>query len=247
MNLVIPVYAAAIMAAEAVTVRGGVVLGTLCHAVLVLALLNHYVWLGHAPRRQALLVLVLAPLLRILSVTMPIKQLPPIYWFVLIGLPLLLSAAWTVRLLGVPWSGLGLRLRSWPWQCLVACSGIPLGAVGFMVGHPRALIPAMDWRDLVVGAIILTIFVGFTEELIFRGLLQQVMIDVFGPAGLLWSTVIYASLYISSLSWSYVVFIGLVSLFFGWCVQRTGSLWGVIAAHSGLAVGMACVWPFLLH
>jgi uncharacterized protein len=246
MNLVIPVYVAAIMAAEAVTVRGGVVLGTLCHAVIVLALLNHYVWLGHAPGRHALPVLVLAPLLRILSVTMPTKHLQPIYWFVLIGLPLLLSAAWTARLLGVPWSGLGLRLHSWPWQCLVACSGIPLGAVGFMVGPPRTLIAALDWRDLVVGAIILTIFVGFTEELIFRGLLQQVMIDVFGPAGLLWSTVIYTSLYVSSLSWSYVLFIGLVSLFFGWCVQRTGSLWGVTAAHSGLAVGMA-VWPFLLQ
>jgi membrane protease YdiL (CAAX protease family) len=116
-----------------------------------------------------------------------------------------------------------------------------------MVGHPTALIPALDWRDLVVGAIILTIFVGFTEELIFRGLLQQVMIDVFGPPGLLWSTGIYASLYISSRSVTYVLFIGLVSLFFGWCVQRTGSLWGVVAAHSGLAVGMACVWPFVLH
>jgi membrane protease YdiL (CAAX protease family) len=247
MNLVIPVYAAAIMAAEAVTARGGVVLGTLCHAIIVLALLNHYVWLGHAPRRQALLVLVLVPLLRILSVTMPIKQIQPIYWFVLIGLPLLLSAVHIVRLLGVPWSGLGLRLRSWLWQCLVACSSIPLGAVGFMVGHPRALIPALDWRDLVVGAVILTIFVGFTEELIFRGLLQQAMIDVFGPPGLLWSTVIYASLYVSSFSVAYVLFIGLVSLFFGWCVQRTGSLWGVTAAHSGLAVGMACMWPFLLH
>jgi membrane protease YdiL (CAAX protease family) len=247
MNLVIPVYAAAIMAAEAVTARAGVVLGTLCQAVIVLALLNHYVWLGHTPRRQALPVLVLVPLLRILSVTMPIKQIQPIYSFVLIGVPLLLSAAWTVRLLDVPWSGLGLRLRSWPWQCLVACSGIPLGALGFMVGHPTALIPALDWRDLVVGAIILTSFVGFTEELIFRGLLQQVMIDVFGPPGLLWSTVIYASLYVNSFSVSYVLFIGLVSLFFGWCVQRTGSLWGVAAAHSGLAVGMACVWPFLLH
>jgi membrane protease YdiL (CAAX protease family) len=247
MNLVIPVYAAAIMAAEAVTVRGGVVLGTLCHAVIVLALLNHYVWLGPAPRRHALLVLVLAPLLRILSVTLSIKQIPPIYWLVLTGGPLLLSAAWTARLLGVPWSGLGLRLRSWPWQCFVACSGIPLGAVGFMLGHPRALIPALDWRDLVVGAIILTLFVGFTEELIFRGLLQQVMIDVFGPAGLLWSTVIYTSLYVNSLSVSYFLFVGLVSLFFAWCVQRTGSLWGVTAAHSALAVGMACVWPFLLH
>jgi membrane protease YdiL (CAAX protease family) len=247
MSLVIPVYAAAIMAAQAVTAFGGVVLGTLCHAVIVLALLNHYVWLGHAPGRQALPVLVLAPLLRILSVAMPIKQLQPIYWFVLIGLPLLLSAAWTVRLLGVPWSGLGLRLRSWPRQCLVACSGLPLGAVGFMVGHPTALIPALDWRDLVVGAVILTIFVGFTMELIFRGLLQRVVTDVFGPAGLLWSTAIYTSLYINSLSWSYVLFIGLVSLFFGWWVQRTGSLWGVAAAHSGLVVGMACVWPFVLH
>jgi membrane protease YdiL (CAAX protease family) len=39
-------------------------------------------------------------------------------------------------------------------------------------------------------------------------------------------------MYMGSLSLSYVLFIGLVGLFFSWCVKRTGSIWGVVLAHS---------------
>jgi hypothetical protein len=40
------------------------------------------------------------------SSEVPSKQVQPIYWFVLIGLPLLLSAVWMVQLLGVPHRGI---------------------------------------------------------------------------------------------------------------------------------------------
>jgi membrane protease YdiL (CAAX protease family) len=36
------------------------------------------------------------------------------------------------------------------------------------------------------------------------------------------------------------------AIFFGWIVEVTGSLYGVIAAHALIAIGMFVVWPTLL-
>ena len=89
------------------------------------------------------------------------------------------------------------------------------------------------------------VFTGFVEEIIFRGMLQQVANEILGGAGVLCSSILFAIMYTGSLSLSYMLFIGLVGLFFGWCVNRTGSIWGVILAHSILNIGMILVWPFL--
>jgi membrane protease YdiL (CAAX protease family) len=101
-----------------------------------------------------------------------------------------------------------------------------------------------DGPHLLVGAVILTVFAASTEEVLFRGLLQHVVTDICPRSGVLWSAFLFASMYIGSLSVGYVLFMGLVGLFFGWCVRQTGSLWGVILAHGGLIVGLVCVWPF---
>jgi uncharacterized protein len=84
---------------------------------------------------------------------------------------------------------------------------------------------------VLVDALILLLFVGFTEELLFRGVLQQVAVDVFGRAGLVWSSALCACMSLGSLAPSYVLFMLLVGLFFAWCVERTGALWGVAVAH----------------
>ena len=109
----------------------------------------------------------------------------------------------------------------------------------------QPLIARFDGPYLAAAATTLGVCVGLAAELVFRGLLQHVASPLFGRLGLLWSAAAFASMYTGSLSPSYVAFMGVVGLFFGWCVQRTGSLWGVVLAHGGLIVGMTCVWPFV--
>ena len=97
----VPAYVAAIAGAEFVVARVGVVPGLICHALILLALLDHYAWQRSAPYRRALPVLALAPLLRILSLAMPIGAVPRLYWYVLVGLPLLAGVMLAGRLLDV--------------------------------------------------------------------------------------------------------------------------------------------------
>jgi uncharacterized protein len=241
--IVVLLYTVAIIGAEVVAVVGGVAAGTVCDAVLLGILWTHYVLASRGAARsltpshplpRALPALALLPLLRILSVTMPVRVLPQISWYALIGVPLLLGVVITARVLDLSASGLVLRVQGWwPWQPLIALSGLPLAVIALALMQPEPLIARTDVGvgPVLVSALILLIFVGCTEELVFRGVLQHVAVDVFGRAGLVWSSALFAFMYLGSLSPSYVLFMLLVGLFFAWCVDRTGSLWGVAAAH----------------
>jgi len=244
-GVIIPIYILAIAVAEAIGVFVMPLAGTLCQAILIPALLAHYVAAEGAPHRRILPALALVPLLRILSLITPIKFVPPIYWYVLIGVPLLVAIVQTARLLELTPAQLGLHLRSWRLQLAIALGGTPLGLLAFLIlQQGPAPAASFDGPAIVIGAAILIVFTGFVEELLFRGLLQHVAGEVFGSAGFLISSLLFAIVYLGSLSGLYIVFAALTGLAFGWCVRRTGSIWGVVGAHSMISVGVAYVWPY---
>lgn len=238
-------YLGAIAGAEVLVARGDVGVGIACDAVLIVALLNHYVWLGARPQRRVLVALALLPLLRLLSVTMTVPEAPYFDRYLLTGLPLLAAACLTARALGLTPGDLGLRLKRWPAQVAITLTGVPLSLAAYVLVHPQPLIARFDGPHLAAAAATLGVCVALVEELVFRGLLQHVASPLFGRLGLLFSAAAFVSMYTGSSSPSYAAFMGVVGLFFGWCVQRTGSLWGVVLAHGGLIVGMTCVWPFI--
>jgi membrane protease YdiL (CAAX protease family) len=242
--IIIPVYVALIIGVELMGAFVAIVPGTIGQALLILTLLGHSVLQEKASYRRALPVLSLIPLLRLLSLTMPIKQVPQIYWYVLIGVPLLLAVFLTVRFLEIPWTTFGLRPFTWPPQIMIGLHGFPLSLIAYLLVQPKPLV-ANDQFELIIAAVILVIFSGFTEEIIFRGLVQEITSEIFGNSGIFYSSLLFAVVYIGSLSLQYLLFIGLVGLFLGWCVKRTGSIWGVVMAHSLLNIGMLLLWPIL--
>lgn len=239
---IVTIYVVLIACAELIGVSIGMIPSVLCHALLIPVLLGHYVT-SQAPYRRVLPVLALAPLMRLFGVTILTRQVPQIYWYAIIGLPLLVAAAMTARLIEYSWSRFQLRATAWLPQLLIASSGLPLGFAAFLLLRPQPLDGISNWRALLIGSAILLIFTGFTEEIIFRGLLHHVASDLFGRMGLFLSSALFAIMYIGSLVPAYVLFAGMVGLFFGWCVDRTRSLWGVALAHGLLNIGLMLVWP----
>jgi membrane protease YdiL (CAAX protease family) len=244
-TLVLILYLGAIVFAETVGVLGGAAAGALCSAIVLVILLSHYVLMEQAPYRRVLPVLALIPLLRLLSFTMPTRHVALIYWFAMVGVPLLIAAFLTARLLGLSRASLGLSKGSWPPQALITLSGLPLSFAAFLLLRPEPLVARLDWQQALIGALVLIIFAGFTEEVIFRGMLQSVVSETVGSAALFYSSLVFAVTYIGSQSWSFVFFMGLVGLFFGWCAKRTDSIWGVVLAHSTLVIGLLLVWPLV--
>jgi uncharacterized protein len=243
--IIVTLYIAIIAAAEGLGVAFGTFFSALCHAILIPILLSHYVLIGKAIYRRMLPALALISLLRILSLSLMVGRLPQIYLYALIGTPLLVAVMLTAQFLYLSRSRLGLTVRSWSQQIFIAFSGLPLSIIAYFIVQPTPIVVKLNWFDVIVGSIILLVFVGFTEEIIFRGILQSVANEIFGSAGIFYSSILFAIMYIGSLSLQYVLFIASIGLFFGWCVNRTRSCWGVVIAHSLINIGISFIWPLI--
>ncbi|MDQ3865330.1 MAG: CPBP family intramembrane metalloprotease [Actinomycetota bacterium] len=252
------VYLAGIVVAEISVAFFDLTAGVLLHALLVLMLLNHYLFArvslradpGSEGRRgepaDVLLVLPLVSLLRIVSVTVVLEEVPEIYQYAVAGTPVLLSAVAASR--SVRGASIARRLRSWSWrtQLPIAVSGVPLGYLGFVLARPESAFAHVTPANALLGAAILVVFTGFAEEIVFRGLLQDALTAVFGAGGLLASSALFAAAYLGAGPAGYVVFAACLGLAFAWLVRRTGSLLGVSIAHGLLNVGLILVWPSVI-
>ena len=239
-SIVVASYVAAIALAEATGVFVAATAGVVSHAILAFALLTHAHVAAQAPYRRLLPALALVPLLRILSLAMPIKFVPEIYWYALIGLPLLVGIGLAARAANLSREQIGLRLGAWPAHLLVAASGLPLGLAAAALLPPVAA-PSAGGVEIAAGVVMLAL-AGFAEELLFRGVLMRAVRDLLGRDDLLLSTFLFAVVYLGTRSVEYILFAALVGLFFGWCARKTGAIWGVALAHGLISVGVMYIW-----
>ena len=241
-------YLAAIVGAEALGLIAGVGVGGLSQALLVLVLLNHCILRERSTSRPLLLVLALIPLSRVLGLAVPMRYLPPIYWYAAAGVPLFIAVALVARALGIPVRSLAsmpkLAYAFGPPQMLFALSGLPLSLLAFAIGRPKP-IEIASGIELILAVIILLAMVGALEEITYRGMLQDRATELFGRQGLLYVNALFAAMHFGSLSWLYVPFIALVGLLYSWWVWRTGTVSGVALSHGLLSIGAIVLWPMV--
>lgn len=248
-NLMAPLMVGAIlalMAAEGVLSLWGAAAGGIFHAILLLGLVNAYAFLDDLPNHQAFLILALVPLMRILSLTVPIPLVPPVYWYAMAGAPMLLAIVlvnFSIRL-----DGSTLRYPASPLAELgMALTGIPISLSAYAILRPRPIVSATDAIGLFLGVLFLAVFGAFIEELIFRGLLLSCLRAILGAYGILYGAMLFASLYLSSQSVLYIILAGAIGLLYTIWVERTHNLWGVVFSHAIWYIGLILVWPLVLH
>jgi uncharacterized protein len=218
---------------EVVTMFVDVVSGVLIYGVALLALINLAYFSKLRLTRQVYLALTLLPLLRILSLAMPIHQVPPIFQYVLTGVPLLVATFVAIRANGLSSLGLNLTGLEWVYQIIISLSGIPLGVIAALtLVPPPSLVSHTNLLEILLLWIVFTLFGAVTEEVIFRGLVQKALSYSFGAFSVVLSSILYASMFLGTLSPGYVIFYGLTGLLFSIWVHISGSIIGVIMAHS---------------
>lgn len=240
-SAVVPAYLAAIIAAEAIGAFIAPLAGYAGQALLVVALLSQYVYAEGARYRRLLPALALVPLLRLLSLVMPVRFVPEPYWYALIGLPLLAAVLLTAQLLELGPAALGLHTRGWPRQLLIAASGPPLGLAAALLAPQLAFasLSAASAPEQIAGLVALAVGLALLEEMLLRGLLLRVASETLGAGGLLCASLLSAALYLGTRSLAAIGLAALAAIFFGWCVRRSGGSWGVIASHSLLNLTLA--------
>ena len=238
------IYLLVIAMAELVTVYGHPLWGIACHAVILVALIVHSAVATRYPHRPLLLSLALVPLVRIISLCMPLADIPQMWWYLIIYTPLLAAAIVVMRILDYRPGQVGLTFKRFPVQLVVALTGVVFGVAEYFILAPEAMVAELTWQEVWLPALILLLGTGFVEEFIFRGVLQRSAVEAFEGWGVIYVSLLFATLHIGFLSWIDVVFVFVIALFFGWVVKKTGSLLGVTLSHGITNIVLYLVVPF---
>ena len=146
------IYLLAIVGAEAVTIFVQPLAGMALYIGILVAAIVHSAYSRALPnnQRQLVLSLVLVPLVRIVSLSIPLTGLPQEWLFLLIYTPLIAAAIVAVRVLGYKVSDVGLNFRFSPVQKAVASTGFGFGVAEYFILKPQAMaeFPYSHCREL---------------------------------------------------------------------------------------------------
>ncbi len=243
-------YLLAIALAQIATLGIHPVWGMTVYIIILIALVLHSALTSRQVYHQLLLSFSLVPLIRIISLSMPLAGIPQLWWYPIIYAPLLVAALQVTRLLGYSWGEIGFKVRGISIQLAIALTGFGFGLAEFFIltDEARATGVILGKTPLLAG-FLLMVTTGFVEEVIFRGVLQRSAVETLGGWwGLVYVSLLFAIAPVSQ--WIHrslldIVFVFVVAMFFGWVVKKTGSLFGVTLAHGIANIVLFLVAPLL--
>jgi uncharacterized protein len=230
------VYGCAIVAAESITNLVNPVAGAVLHLVTFAALIVHGA-LEQRSRSSALwLSLSLVPLIRVISLGLPLGAFSQEWWYLLSAIPLLAAAITAMHVMGYTRQHIGFRLPlsgTWTLTIAVAFSGFFIGLGEYALLGPTSTFDSWGTSNLLIGVLILLIGTGLVEEFVFRGLLQTSAVRTMNVVpGIVLVGVMFALMHMGHGSLLNVIYIFFVSLYLSVARLRTGSLLASIAAHT---------------
>ena len=190
-----------------------------------------------------LVAFMIAPLIRIISLTLPMGEIDPSARYVVAGIPMLIGGFLAARVAGLDRYELGLVWRKTLLQIGVIGISVLIGLVEFTILRPAALGP-LPWQpNGLVPALAVLVFTGFPEELVFRGVMQGAARPLLGRWNWIYVSAVFAVLHIGYRSVADVLFVFAVGLLYGWVAERTRSIVGVSIGHGLANVVLLCVAP----
>ncbi len=238
-------YLAAIAVAESLTAFLDPFWGIVAYLFLLALLIVNSTSMMKHPISRFHLALGLVPLIRIVSLSMPLSEVSPIYWYLIMAIPIVVGVIAVAAMLKMEPLDLGLTGKGIGLQILVALSGVVIGLVDYVILRPQPLVQVLTLRSVMIPALILLVATGLVEELVFRGVIQRAAMTV-GAWGWVYVAVMSSVLQIghhSVVHW--LVALGM-ALLYGWVVKRTGSILGVSLSHGIMNICLYLLFPFVL-
>lgn len=217
------------------------------HSALLLVMLVHTAMVWERPLRDLLLTLSFAPLIRLVSLSLPLINFPVLYWYLITSVPLFVAVAIAMRTLRYDWRDVGVTWRGFLWQVPLGLMGVLFGFTEHVILRPKALAQALTLEQLWLPALILMVSTGFAEEIIFRGLMQRAGEDVLGGFNVAYVSLVFAVLHVGYKSLLDLVFVFGVAIVWGYIRERTHSILGVSLAHGLTNVVLFLVAPFVIR
>ncbi len=154
---------------------------------------------------------------------------------------------WHIYLKRLSFSELGFKRDKWLKYVLVGIViSIPIGTMEYLILRPAPTFPIFEFKYLLRDLVYMVGFVGFGEELLFRGLLQR---DLTKALGWKWGVILASLMFaVMHLTWRSVPELGFVffaGLVFGYLYYKTKSLVIPIVTHGIGNVMLVSIMPYL--
>ncbi len=219
--------------------------GMAIHGGILFALLLHGVMVEDQSISNMYTSLSIAPLIRILSLSIPLLQFENMLWFVIVGIPLFIAIFTCMHIQHLDRRSVGLVMPSRKdvsLTCGIIVLGVLLGWMEYQILKPGLMIAASaSW---ITPILILLVCTGFLEELLFRGLLQHTFTETMGVRGIYVVSVIFGIFHIGNSIYD-CFFAAMVGFIYASVVQRTGSIYGVSISHGTINIMFFLVIPYL--
>ena len=250
---IITAYVILVAAAELVTAYAtwhGVIFakyGIAFHAAILFALFIHSaLTLPSDPEfSRFLTVLIIAPLIRILSLALPVTHFGYIAGFAIISIPVYIAIFTFLYIQRITPRDVALalpKLKHLPLELATILFAVPFGILEYYVLKPGILV-APSFEALLVPSLVMLACTGFLEELTFRGLMQYHATRTMGFSGIIFISILFGVLHIGNLTVLDVLLAGTVSIIYSLVVQKTGSLYGVSISHGLINIVLFLIAP----
>ncbi|MEW6011138.1 MAG: tetratricopeptide repeat protein [Euryarchaeota archaeon] len=246
-SLILISYLLILIGAEVVTTYTNVEVGLLLHTFILFGLLINSSLSNNYSFANLLRSMMALPMIRIVGLSIPILNIPALYWFPIISIPLFAASVVIIRAQKLTLKSVGLVWGKLPLQIMVALTGVVLGLIEYLILRPDPLIPVFNPYYLLLGASFIIISTGLAEELLFRGIIQKNVENIMG--GLMsafYVSLLFTSLHIGWESLLDLIFVFSVSMFYGVVFYKTRSIFGITLSHGLSNSFLFLVFPFLL-
>lgn len=197
-----------------------------------------------------LLALTLAPLIRIMSLVMPLSNFPRIQWFIIVGIAVYISFIVLVIQQEIDIKKCGVRLpqtKHIPLELGIILLAVPMGFAEYLILKPEPFMSSFSIGSFIATILIFFIATGLMEELIFRGLIQKEAIETIGIwQGLLFVSILFAVLHIGNLSLLDVLLVFCIGGMYSLVVNKTKTIIGVTISHTITNVFLFVICPLTL-
>jgi membrane protease YdiL (CAAX protease family) len=205
---------------------------------------------GNKRLGSLLLALTLAPLIRIMSLVLPLSNFAQISWFIITGVAVYLAFIVIKIQQKIELKDCGVKLpkkKHLPIELGIMALGVPMGFAEYFILKPDPIIQFLTIKNIILVFIIFLVSISIMEEIVFRGLLQNKAIDILGKwKGILFITFIFASLHIGNLSVLDCILVFSIGLLYALVVYKTKTIIGVTISHTVVNMFLFVICPIIL-
>ena len=239
------IYLVLIAGAEASTIYNST-LGIAFHVAILFTLLTYSAVTKRSAFSGLLLALAIVPLIRILSLSMPLTHFAYIMWFLFISIPIFIAIFACMMIQGLSLRDVGITLpkaKDIPIEIGIVLLALPVGILEYHLLTPEPLLYELNPALLIAPVLIMIIYTGFVEELAFRGLMQYHALKTMGWWGILFITIIFATMHVGNLIYWDVLLAFAIGGIYALVVKKTGSILGVSLSHGLINVVLFLIAP----